>query len=317
MPSPHKERPVPGQVEDGGRYRLCFGEVACRPALLPEVRMLGWARFPRAACSLPEHRHEGAFEVCYIADGSVDWWVEGEQFTVPRGHLYVTLPGERHGGAHAVMNPCELFWLQMAPPLPGLPEEGADALLAGLRSVTVRSYPASPATASLFAALFEEHRRAGSEARLAAVAARGLLHALLAGVVRDHAAVVPPAAPPGVLSPAVAVALSWMEARLCQPFTVGQAAAAAGISPTTLHERFLREAGETPADWRARRRIDEAKRRLVAAPAGSVTEVAYALGFGSSQYFATAFRRYTGLTPTEYRRAVQSGATSSPPASPP
>jgi AraC-like DNA-binding protein/mannose-6-phosphate isomerase-like protein (cupin superfamily) len=305
MPAPHEERPVPGQVEDGGRYRLCFGEMARRPALLPEVRMLGWARFPHAARSLPEHRHEGAFEVCYIADGAVDWWVEGEPFTVSRGHLYVTLPGERHGGAHAVMNPCELFWVQVAPPLPGLSPEGDNALLAGLRSITARSFPASPATAAFFAALFEEHRRAGGESRLAAVAARGLLHALLAGVVRDHAAAVRPAAPPGLLSPAVATALSWMEARLCEPFTVEQAAAEAGVSPTTLHERFLREVGETPADWRARRRIEEAKRRLLAEPAGSVTEVAFSLGFASSQYFATAFRRYTGLTPTEYRRVAR------------
>jgi len=33
--------------------------------------------------------------------------------------------------------------------------------------------------------------------------------------------------------------------------------------------------------------------------------VAHELGFSSSQYFATVFRRFTGLTPTQYRARVR------------
>jgi AraC-like DNA-binding protein len=33
----------------------------------------------------------------------------------------------------------------------------------------------------------------------------------------------------------------------------------------------------------------------------SVTDIAFDVGFSSSQYFATVFRRYTTLSPAEYR----------------
>jgi AraC-like DNA-binding protein len=78
---------------------------------------------------------------------------------------------------------------------------------------------------------------------------------------------------------------------------------AVGLHPTRFHERFLIEIGQTPAEWRIRRRIALAQERL-RVPDASVTEVAFALGFASSQYFATAFKKYTGRTPTEYRHAV-------------
>ena len=34
----------------------------------------------------------------------------------------------------------------------------------------------------------------------------------------------------------------------------------------------------------------------------SITEIAMDLGFSTSQYFATAFKRYTGRTPSSYRK---------------
>ena len=34
----------------------------------------------------------------------------------------------------------------------------------------------------------------------------------------------------------------------------------------------------------------------------SISEIAFQLAFPSAQYFATVFRRYTGMTPGQYRR---------------
>jgi AraC-like DNA-binding protein len=41
--------------------------------------------------------------------------------------------------------------------------------------------------------------------------------------------------------------------------------------------------------------------------------VAMGLGFSTSQYFATVFRRYTGMTPGEFRRSTSARAASEPP----
>jgi AraC-like DNA-binding protein len=51
----------------------------------------------------------------------------------------------------------------------------------------------------------------------------------------------------------------------------------------------------------------ERARELLAAGGRSVTDVAYALGFSSSQYFATVFKRYTHTRPSSVARRPRDG----------
>ena len=48
----------------------------------------------------------------------------------------------------------------------------------------------------------------------------------------------------------------------------------------------------------------ERAKLLLAEGAVSVTEIGLTLGFSSPNAFATAFRKATGLTPTDYRRSL-------------
>jgi AraC-like DNA-binding protein len=54
--------------------------------------------------------------------------------------------------------------------------------------------------------------------------------------------------------------------------------------------------------------VEEAHRRL-ADTNEDITNIAHNLGFSSSQYFATVFRRETGMTPGEYRETHQKKQT--------
>lgn len=53
----------------------------------------------------------------------------------------------------------------------------------------------------------------------------------------------------------------------------------------------------TPNDYLQRLRVHQA-RQLLADPARTITDVAFATGFASSQYFSKVFRKYVGVTPT-------------------
>lgn len=75
-----------------------------------------------------------------------------------------------------------------------------------------------------------------------------------------------------------------------------------GLSTTGFIKWFKHETGLTPADFYQRIKIEEARRRLTGTDA-SVTEIAFNLGFSTSQYFASVFKKYTGTTPREYRRS--------------
>ncbi len=280
--------------------RLEYHGDAC---LLPELRMVGWgAQSSASEVALAPHRHRGAFELCHIVAGSVEWWVEQQVFTVGPGQAFLTRPGERHGGVDAVLHPCELYWLQLVipsrGPLPGLDAPTTRRLRHGLRSMPARHFPASPTLADAFARLLAEHRHRDP---LSPVLARAALHAMLVAALRDAAATRAADAHANAHpSPPIRRALHWMRQHLHEQFTVEDAAAAAGLRVAQFHHRFRREVGFTPIDWRTRHRVERAKHRLLAS-SDSITTIAMDLGFASSQYFATVFRRHVGLSPRAYR----------------
>lgn len=58
-----------------------------------------------------------------------------------------------------------------------------------------------------------------------------------------------------------------------------------------------------PHRYHISRRIDHAKARLANVNL-SVTEIGQQLGFSESGAFASTFGRFTGRTPTDYRRSL-------------
>ncbi len=76
---------------------------------------------------------------------------------------------------------------------------------------------------------------------------------------------------------------------------------------TRYVQRALAAEGICPSEYLKKCRLDAAAERLRATEASeiSITEVAFGCGFGSSAHFSTEFRRYSGLSPRDYRRRHQ------------
>jgi AraC-like DNA-binding protein len=76
-----------------------------------------------------------------------------------------------------------------------------------------------------------------------------------------------------------------------------------GLSPRTVQGVFASMA-TTPTAFILNRRLEKAAEVLASgADFGTITELAFALGFNDSAYFTRLFRNYCGLTPTTFRRA--------------
>ncbi len=72
-------------------------------------------------------------------------------------------------------------------------------------------------------------------------------------------------------------------------------------SVSTFNRNFKRELGIAPIQYLEEVRIVKAKlllRRLDI----PLTDIAFLCGFGSGSHFATAFKKHTGLTPSDYRK---------------
>jgi AraC-like DNA-binding protein/mannose-6-phosphate isomerase-like protein (cupin superfamily) len=271
--------------------------------ILEELDAFGWDRHRRTIHSLRPHTHPRAFEICLIVKGKVEWWCQHEINVVGKGDVYVTPPGETHGGVDAMMHPCELYFLQIRfgrrGGLPGLEPRDSARLAAGFHAIRRRCFAGSPSLASYFRQIHAQHRRPGPHAR---VVARAALHSLLAGVLEDAAAAYgsPGSGTTFVNDSRLINAIQWMTDHADESYRVRDVADAVGLGVSRFHSMFTKQMGLTPGDYRARKRVAQATQMLRDTERG-VTNIAFDVGFSSSQYFATVFKKLTGLTPREYR----------------
>lgn len=97
--------------------------------------------------------------------------------------------------------------------------------------------------------------------------------------------------------------LEFMDRNLAGSVDLAAAASVAHFSPYHFHRVFAAWVGETPGDYLRRRRLEVGAMRLVTQPRSAVLDVALAVGFGSAEAFARAFRDRFGCSPSEWRRS--------------
>ena len=93
----------------------------------------------------------------------------------------------------------------------------------------------------------------------------------------------------------------YVEENLVGPLSLASLAQLVGLSTFHFAHAFKRSFGQPPHRYYTSRRIERAK-VLLTTRRDSVTDVALALGFSWTSAFTSAFRKATGLTPSEYRR---------------
>jgi AraC-like DNA-binding protein len=98
--------------------------------------------------------------------------------------------------------------------------------------------------------------------------------------------------------------LRIVESRLLEWPQVGALAEFFAMEPSQFQRLFKKATGMSPWNYilraRCRYGCDQLRHSRT-----SITSLAHALGFSSSQHFSTVFRRLTGHTPGEFRRLYQ------------
>lgn len=99
---------------------------------------------------------------------------------------------------------------------------------------------------------------------------------------------------------AVAHAIRTIEARYAEALTVATMAAEAGLSAAYFGEIFKRETGQSPHQYLLQVRIERVRDALRATDL-ALGDIAQNFGFASQSHLNTAFRKWTGVTPAQYR----------------
>ncbi|WP_438479333.1 helix-turn-helix domain-containing protein [Oleiharenicola lentus] len=286
--------------------RLEFSPARCG---VPDVVHFGRYNYVRAGPGLSVHAHEQAMEFCFLLRGRQVYRVGQRYYQLSGGDVFVTFPDEPHSTGDAPEEKGVLYWLIVK-----IPEDGNDfiglkgAEAAGLKkaltTLPARRFRSTKRTHAFLDGIATHYF--SKESPLRTVAMHNQIIALLLEVItaarsRNHHA-----RHTRVILDRIT---RLIEAHLSEPLSVTKLATESGLSVPRFKAWFKEQTGVPPGEYGLRMRVEEARRRL-GADETSITEIGYALGFSSSQYFATVVKRYTGLTPRQIRALASVGVKS-------
>lgn len=271
---------------------------------VPGVARLGRYQNAQAEPGLDEHSHGGAIEICFLVKGRQTYRMGGRDHHLRGGDVFLSRPGETHSTGVHPQEKGMLYWMILSAPRRGqdylgLPAARGRALWLALRAVPRPMFRGTWRLKDHLDAMVLLQQRPRSTLRALATAAE--VHAFLLEVLA--------CAGDSGLSHArnpLERSRAYITSHLGDPLPVPLLAGVEGLSVARFKERFKQETGIPPGEYVLRAKITEAKRRLSRTSA-PVTRIAFDLGFSSSQYFATVFKRFTRQKPGEFRRGAMPG----------
>ncbi|HVO21005.1 MAG TPA: AraC family transcriptional regulator [Anaeromyxobacter sp.] len=310
---PLKRAARAGELELKAWGRGSYPGTPFPPRRAREVRSVGvWdARRPQS-WGLPWHTNEG-LELTYVARGRVPFAVEGRAFHLTRGALTITRPWQPHRLGDPALPANRLVWiiLDVGVYRPNQAWVWPDWLLCSredrarlatlLRHNDRPVFPADRRCADAFESLAELLGSGGGPAAsetLLKLTVNEILVATLRMLERQD---LPLDRSLGQSQRLVREFLRALPGHLDEHWTLASMAEACGLHRTRFAHHCRQITSLNPVALLNARRLEAARRLLLEAPQRSVTEVALSCGFGSSQYFATRFRRDQGLSPRQYR----------------
>ncbi len=312
---PVRQAVVRGEMQMTARARGQYPGTPLEPGRLPGLRTIGyWDAVGPQTWGLPMHRNEG-IEICYLLSGELVFATDHESVLLRPGNITITRPWQRHRLGDPEIRPCRLFWVILDvengagreawqfPDWIGPDAESRRELLRIFR-MNQLCHVADDGQ-SLRPFLLGASDRLDVPGSLETAHLADTVNHLLLAVARILSGdAIGQHDDPHGFDRTVHGFFHGLEASVetaAEPWTVAEIARACRVGVTYLTASCKEIFNATPSDQLCRIRLAHAARLLRDEAHFSITEVAFTVGFNSSQYFATRFRRQFGTTPGAFR----------------
>ncbi len=309
---PLKDAATQGKVQLHAWGRASYPGALLPSDCLPAVRSVGiWDATAQQSWGLDLHCNEG-LEFTLLKKGKLGFEVDGRQWLLRKDCLTITRPWQFHRVGSPHIGASRLIWLILDVNVrrPNQLWQWPDWLVCSpveLQKLTrLLSHNEQPVWQAdeeivrwfdLLAALLEGSADlADSESKLK-LAINGLLLAVLE--MLDHEQI-PLNEYLSTTERAVQMFLRALPQHSAFDWNLAAMAQQCGLSRSQFSLYCRQLTNMTPMEYLAHCRVEKASAMLRAQADASVTEVAFACGFNSSQYFATVFRSVKGCSPSEF-----------------
>ncbi|WP_299555244.1 AraC family transcriptional regulator [Seonamhaeicola sp.] len=263
------------------------------------IKVLGSYNYREMKKSLEMHVHENMIEICFLEKGTQYYHIQGADYRINGGDLLLTFPGEEHGTKSFPEERGRLFWLVIEVPdknsrLLNLTKKDTKLFIESFMGLKAnRKFKGSDRLKYDLNAIYRicKHPINGLD-RIKIT--NLLLHFLLSVLDfgNKHSS--------QTISKEINDICAYIKDNLNEPLPLEHLARLSNLSLSHFKYKFKKEMGYSPSDYVLRQKIEKAKEQLLI-KTNSIQDVAYNLVFSSSSYFATVFKRYTGVTPTQFK----------------
>ena len=249
------------------------------------------------------HYHRDTMEIFCVVKGRRECSIyTGERavsYEFTGSEALIVFPNEPHVTGSNGIDPCDLYALQFnlseSEDFLGLNAVNSRRLCAALRALKHRHVAMTGVAFSLIKQAFDRFYEMTPESCCEGAA---FLVSFLCTLLH-----LPPvdSAPVEAPNDRILRVVDYIAENISQPMTLKELADYAGYSLSRFKALFREVTGQTPAQYIAMHKVEQAK-ELLRDPGRSITDIAYDLGWSSSNYFCAVFKKYTNVSPLHYRK---------------
>lgn len=259
----------------------------------------------------PFHYHSNIIEIHCMIKGERIVYLEGDEglsrHVIYGNEVFVTFPYEIHQNGDSAQSPCEFYAFQINlrdyDNLLCLDKEYSNHLCDQLLSLKNRHLSLSSTKIALLRRAFDlfssqdEH-----DIKTAVVTLVNFLFNLQYMTPVNHGT-------RDVQDENIKKVVMYIEQNLSETVSLEKLAKISSYSISHFKTRFKEEIGIPPAEYITLQKIKYAKKMLETTNL-SVTQLSYELGFSSSNYFSTVFKKILNITPQQYKKNFTSTPSS-------
>lgn len=259
---------------------------------VPGLEMIGKHTIKTAISPIGTHYHPCCFEFTFLLKGSISFSVNGREYQLNGGDVFFTYPDEVHSSNLKPLSVSDLVWFQIDISNPGqllfLNAASASLLISQLNNLTERTLHNAGRNLTRLA---DEAFQAAFRLQNAPLTSAYLVLILQmitgsSNLYQTH------------LTEDIQMSVDYILEHITEPLAFDTLADICHLSVSAYKQKFKSQLGTTPRNYINRKKIEMAKSLLDSGH--SVTETAVMLGFNTSSYFTTVFKKYAFYTPTDY-----------------
>jgi AraC-like DNA-binding protein len=260
---------------------------------------LGRANYSKAHPPLKQHIHENMMEIVFIEKGKQIYSVGNNEYTVNSNEVFLTFPNEPHSTAIYPEDKSIIYFIiidleKLKTGFIGCDAKEGEIIVQSILNIKSRVLKA---TAELKTILDKIITTYYSDCPFKNTVIRNQISSFIINIVEHEKADITS------YNSDMQKVLDFIEQNIYDNISLDILSNIAGLSIARFKANFRKQVGFPPHEFILRRKIETAKTMLKTYDM-TITELAHKLSFSSSQYFSTVFKRFTLMSPIEYRNLV-------------